>query len=63
MVYHFRNVGYQYIKWVEIAIESPAQQQAVLAELAKVHVLGERTDTGFRVLGYAELGAEVDYLS
>lgn len=61
--YHFRNGGYKFIKWLEIAIESPAQRQAVLTELAKVHVPGESTETGFRVLGYAEPGAEVDYLA
>ena len=60
--YHFRNGGYKFIKWVEIAIESPAQRQAVLTELAKVHVPGKSTETGFRVLGYTELGVEVDYL-
>lgn len=61
--YHFRNGGYKFIKWVEIAIESHAQRQAVLTELAKVRVPGESTETGFRVLGYAELGVEVDYLA
>jgi hypothetical protein len=61
--YHFRNGGYKFIKWVEIAIDSPAQRQAVLTELAKVHVPGESTETGFRVLGFAELGVEVDYLA
>lgn len=60
--YHFRNGGYKFIKWVEIAVESPEERQAVLTELAKIHVLGETTDAGFRVLGYAELGVEVDYL-
>jgi hypothetical protein len=39
------------------------QRQAVLTELAKAHVPGESTETGFRVLGYAELGVEVDYLA
>lgn len=61
--YHFRNSGYKFIKWVEIAIESLAQRQAVLNELAKVRVPGEPTETGFRVIGYAELGVEVDYLA
>jgi len=60
--YHFRRGGYKFIKWVEIPIESPQQRQAVLTELTKVHVPGEHTESGFRVLGYAELGTEVDYL-
>jgi hypothetical protein len=61
--YHFRNGSYEFIKWVEIAVESPEQKQAVLTELVKIHVPGIRTESGFRVLGYAELGNEVDYIS
>lgn len=60
--YHFRDGGYRFIKWVEIAVDSPEQRLAVLAELTKVHVPGEHTKSGFRVLGFAELGTEVDYL-
>ena len=61
--YHFRNGGYKFIKWVEIAIATPEQRHTVLTELAKVHVPGHCTETGFRVLGYGELGAEIDYLA
>ena len=61
--HHFRAGGYKFIKWVEIAIESAQQEQAVLAQLVKVHVPGERIEHGFRVLGYAEAGVEVSYLS
>ena len=61
--YHFRNGGYKFIQWVEIAVESAEQRQAVLSELTKVHVPGEHTELGFRVLGYAGLGIEVSYLT
>jgi hypothetical protein len=60
--YHFRNGEYKCIKWVEIAVESQEQSQAVFAELVKIHVPGEKIESGFRVLGYAELGTEVDYI-
>jgi len=60
--YHFRNGGYKSIKWVELAVETQEQRQAVLSELVKIHVPGEKTEDGFRVLGYAELGAEVNYI-
>jgi hypothetical protein len=60
--YHFRSGGYKFIKWVEIAIESREQKHAVLIQLVKVHVPGTTTESGFRVLGYGELGEEVDYL-
>lgn len=61
--YHFRNGGYKFIQWVEIAIESTEQRQAVLSELTKVHVPGEHTKSGFRVLGYAELDTKINYLA
>lgn len=61
--YHFRNGEYKFIRWVEIATESDEQKRAVLAELVKIHVPGERIEGGFRVLGYAELGTEIDYLA
>ena len=60
--YHFRSGGYRSIEWVEIATESPEQREAVLVELVKIRVPGRATESGFRVLGYAELGMEVDYL-
>jgi hypothetical protein len=61
--YHFRNGGYKSIRWVELAIESDEQRHAVLAELSKVHLPGDVTLAGFRVLGYAEIGVEIDYFS
>lgn len=60
--YHFRNGGYSTIEWVELRIDSPAQREAVLAVLRKVHVPGEETELGFRVWGWVPLGAQIDYI-
>lgn len=60
--YHFRNGGYKFVEWVEIAIESAEQRHAVLTKLTKIHIPGQYTDAGFRVLGYADVGVEIDYL-
>ena len=60
--YHFRNGGYKFIEWLEIATESPEQRHAVLAGLAKAHVPGYSTEMGFRILGYAGLGVTINYL-
>jgi hypothetical protein len=61
--HHFRSGGYKFIKWVEIAVENAEQTRAVVTELARVHVPGTPTETGYRVLGYVELGIAVDYLA
>lgn len=60
--YHFSLGGYKSIQWVEIAIDSTAQRQAVLSRLAAIHVPGEETETGFRIFGYGELGFAASYL-
>jgi hypothetical protein len=60
--YHFRNGGYKSIQWVEIAADTVEQQVAVLRELARIHVPGERTVSGYRVFGYVETGRAVDYI-
>ncbi|KQZ35135.1 DUF6678 family protein [Duganella sp. Root1480D1] len=60
--HHFHAGGYKFIKWVEIAIENPLQEQAVLAQLVKVHVPGTRVEGGFRIYGYMDAGVEMHYL-
>ena len=59
--YHFCG-RHEEDEWVEIAVTSDAQREAVLQVLRSVHVPGEVTETGFRIFGYAPLGTEVDYL-
>lgn len=51
--YHFRCGGYETIEWVEIRIDSPDQEQAVLSALKAIHVPGRRSEAGFKVYGYA----------
>jgi hypothetical protein len=60
--YHFRNGGYRFIEWVEIAVDTVGQRAAVLAELVRIHVPGEQTESGYRVFGYLKLGEAVDYI-
>ena len=60
--YHFRIGGYESIRWVEIAVTTEEQEKAVLQELVRIHLPGERTETGFRVFGYAEAGMSVSYI-
>lgn len=60
--YHFRNGGYKFIRWVEIAVDTAEQRAAVLAELVRIHVPGKRTESGYRVLGYLEPGEAADYI-
>jgi hypothetical protein len=60
--YHFRIGGYKSIQWVEIAVDTVEQRAAVLAELVRIHVPGERTDSGYRVFGYVKTGEVVDYI-
>jgi hypothetical protein len=60
--YHFRNGGYKFIQWVEIEVDTVEQATAVLAELVRIHVPGERTESGYRVFGYAKTGEAVDYI-
>lgn len=60
--HHFRNGGYKFIEGVEIAVDTVEQQAAVLAELLRIHVPGERTESGYRVFGYVKNGEAVDYI-
>ena len=60
--YHFRAGGYESIEWVDIRIDSPAQEEAVRSELKKIHVPGCKTEEGFRVFGYQAAGVALQYL-
>lgn len=60
--YHFREGGYSTIEWVEIETSSADQDAAVLELLREIHLPGHRTDQGFRVYGYVQDGAAVDWL-
>jgi hypothetical protein len=60
--YHFRNGGYEFIEWLEIAIDSPEQRELVRDCLRRIGVPGVEDVDGFRVLGYAAVGHSVDYI-
>jgi hypothetical protein len=60
--YHFRTGAYKCIQWVEIAVDNDAQRLAVLRELVRIHVSGEKTESGYRVFGYARPEQAVDYI-
>jgi len=60
--HHFRNGGYKFIQWVEIAVDTAEQRAAVLAELVRIHIPGEQTESGYRVVGYVKTGEAVDYI-
>ena len=49
-------------EWVEIAVSSSAQGEAVLQAPRSAHVPGTTTPTGFKVFGYVPLGTHVEYL-
>lgn len=59
--YHFRTGGYEAIEWVEIKVDSPEQEHAVLNALRSIHVPGNRTEVGFKVYGYAR--GPMEYIS
>ena len=60
--YHFREGPYREIEWVEIAVTSDAQREAVRGQLRVVHVPGFETPEGFRVMGWVPTGTTVDYI-
>jgi hypothetical protein len=60
--YHFQNGGYRSIEWVEIRVATPQQDAAIEVALRRVHVPGHRIEQGFRVYGYVQEGAPVDYI-
>ncbi|WP_421080718.1 DUF6678 family protein [Ralstonia mannitolilytica] len=59
--YHFQG-RHEEDEWVEVAVTSEAQRDAVLQALRAVRVPGVVTEFGFRIFGYVPLGTEVDYL-
>lgn len=59
--YHF--VGrHEEDEWVEVAVTSAVQREAVLSILRAVGVPCVATEAGFKIFGYAPLGISVQYL-
>lgn len=60
--YHFAEGGYTDIRHLDILLDSPADRGFILKALRDIGLPGEATDFGFRIYGYVEIGAVVDYL-
>lgn len=60
--YHFRIGPYSDLLLVDIATPDPEQRAAARVALKRIHLPGEETIGGFRVLGYALEGQAVDYI-
>jgi len=59
--YHFRDGGYETMRFVDIHTDTDEQRGALLSELKRVRLAGHPIDGGFRVYGYAEPGQVLDY--
>lgn len=60
--YHFRNGSYEDLVHVDIHVATSGQRELVRSVLKRIHVPGEETADGFRVLGYVESGRATDYI-
>jgi hypothetical protein len=60
--YHFRDGGYEGVRYVDIFAESQPHREAIRSALTKIHLPGIETDDGFRVYGYALPDQFLDYL-
>lgn len=59
--YHFREGGYDDIRFVDILISSQGQRTVVLSALRRIGLAGDETDQGFRVYGYTEPGQTISH--
>lgn len=62
VVLSVRKGGYNFILWVEIDVDSAEQRIAVRAELVRIHVPSERTESAYRAFDYARTGEAVGYI-
>ncbi|MGR3512984.1 MAG: DUF6678 family protein [Paracoccaceae bacterium] len=60
--YHFSDGGYDDIVHVEITPATPETRKAIHEALRRIHVPGEVMPMGFRVIGIAADGQELNYL-
>jgi hypothetical protein len=59
--HHFYG-SYRSIQWVELKVDSDVQRDVVRTALARIHVPGEVTESGFKVYGHVADGQAVDYI-
>ncbi len=60
--YHFREVPYREIQWVELHVDCDEQRDRVRNQLRHIHVPGMETDEGFRVFGWIDSGVTISYI-
>ena len=60
--YHFRQGGYDDIRYVDIFAKNQIHREQIRGALERIHLPGEETENGFRVYGYAVPGQVLDYL-
>jgi hypothetical protein len=60
--YHFRDGGYDDIRYVDIFANDQLHREQIRGALKKIHLPGEETHDGFRVYGYALPDQALDYL-
>lgn len=60
--YHFRDGGYDDIVHVDIVADDATHRESIRATIRRIHLPGEETEGGFRIIGYAQPGQMVDYL-
>lgn len=60
--YHFQSCDYAAIEWIDIQVISHEQELAVHKEISKIHLPGEKVESGYRIYGYAPLGKAVEYV-
>lgn len=60
--YHFSEVGYLDIQYLDVLTNSAEQHATVGTILRAIHCPGMETSTGYRILGYADSASNVDYL-
>lgn len=60
--YHFCAGPYSDLLFVDIETPDPQQRTKARAALKSIHLPGEETADGFRVLGYAVEGQAVSYI-
>jgi hypothetical protein len=59
--HHF--AGYENMEWVELRTPSRETREAVRNCLRQIHVPGEETDQGFRLVGWIHPGESVNYIA
>ena len=60
--YHFRLLPYSTIEWCDLRVRHEEQRREIRQILYAIHLPGEATEEGFRIYGWIQNGAVVNYL-